>query len=975
MVRFRILGPLEVQSPDGAPQALTATKPRTLLGVLLLYANQPVGITTLTEALWPHTPPRTAEGALRTHVWSLRRSLHVTGLTARPPGYQLDVAADDLDILLFDQLVEDGHSAARRDDRPGAADRWYRALSLWRGRPLDGLEVGAAAESTMADLAERRFVLLEQWARVSLSLGQHAEVLPALAAATVEQPLREQFHELAMLALYRAGRQAEALELFRQVRQRLVAELGVEPGPGLQRLQRQILSADPALDEPPRGPAAVPLIAVPAPRQLPPDTGAFTGRHRELVIAETHLAAVSPRRPTPVVAISGAAGIGKSALAIHVAHQVAHRFTDGQLYVDLHGATVGLRPLPPLEVLGRFLRALGVRATDLNTVDEASTAFRAAAATRRLLVVLDNAASAEQVRPLLPTGPRAAVLITSRPVLSTLDAVTTTLPLDVLSHTEAVRLLGRLAGAERIVADPVATQRIAHWCGHLPLALRIAGARLAARPAWPVRELADRLSDARRRIDELRVDDLAVRSSFQVGYELLHDGSDGDDHAAAKAFPLLARPEVVDLSRPAVAALLGVDEPAAERILDRLVDRALLTTHAPGRYRMHDLLRLFGLSLVDTPDGIPMTRLLRWYTATAWQTFRLLRPADPRPASAGEWAVGGTRFRDVEQGLEWLDAERPNLLAVVNQVAQSPDLPPGAATSLARALFAYFHVRGYLNDWVEVNRTARTVARRAGDPIADAHAGRDLGAAFEVRGEYGAALACLREALDGYAAAGDPAGEAACLNSLGAVHDSLGQLDEAAACLERSLAISRELADVHTQGISLNNLGQVYCGLGEDDRAEASLRAALAIFRRTGNRRSRAAALANLARVHERRDSHERALACYQRSYATFAELGFEVGQGEVLTSIGRVHRLLGRHVEALAVLREALAIAERVDERRCTAASLWELGLTRDAVGEPEAAAECWGRALAIFEAIGVPEADEVRARLDRATPDVRAR
>lgn len=993
MVRFGVLGPLYVQTPDGRPQPLTAAKPRTLLAMLLLYANRPVSITTLIDALWPRRPPRTAQNALRTHVWALRRSLRLVGLTAQPRGYQLNVATYDLDLLLFDRLVEDGHRAHNRGDLSGAVEQWRRAWSLWRGPPLDGIDVGPAAHSTIVDLAERRLALLERWAQASLMLGRHTELLPVLAAATAEQPLREQLHALAMLALYRAGRQAEALETFRRLRQRLVAELGVEPNPALQRLQRQILSADPKLQAPPSAGGVVSVEATAGPRQLPPDVGAFTGRHRELAVAEARLVAGSVLRSPPVLVISGPAGVGKSALAIHLGYRLARRFPDGHLYVDLQGATAGLRPLPPLEVLGRFLRALGTGQPTVTTVDEASAAFRAAAARRRLLVVLDNAAAVEQVRPLLPTGAHTATIVTSRSVLSTLDNAVQ-LPLDVFSATEAVQLLSRLAGADRIGADPAAAQQLAHWCGHLPLALRIAGARLAARPAWPVRELADRLSDARHRLAELRVDDLGVRSSFEVGYALLRDGDD-DDRSAALALRILALPDTVDLSRSAVAALLDLDERTAERILDRLVDRALLAAPAPGRYRLHDLLRLFGRSLprpgegdhAGPPDGGPdpepgdgsdqaaepadgadraaVIRLLRWYTATTWQTYRLLRPADPRPQTAGEWATGGTRFPDVVQALEWLDAERPNLIALVHQAAESPRLPGAAATSLARALFAYFHARGHLGDWVEVNQTARAVARRLGDPLAEAHACRDLGAAHEVRGEYAEALACLRDALDRYRAAGDRAGVAASLNSLGAVHDSLGQLEPAAAYLEQSLALSRELADPHTEGISLNNLGNVYCGLGQYHRAAATLRAALAIFRSTGNRRSQAAALGNLARVHERAGAYARALSCYLESYTMFGELDFRVGQAEVLTAMGRVHRLLGHRASSWSLLDRALAVAEQVGERRSIAVSLWELGITRDALGEVDAARECWSRALAIFEQIGVPEADAVRALL----------
>lgn len=728
----------------------------------------------------------------------------------------------------------------------------------------------------------------------------------------------------------------------------------------MQRLQRQILTADPALDPP--GEAGAVSVRPPAPRQLPPDIAAFTGRHREVTAARSRLA-TSPLRPAPVVAIAGPGGVGKSALAVYLAHRLAHHFPDGQLYVDLQGATAGLRPLPPLEVLGRFLRALGARDTDATTVDEASAAFRAAAAGRRLLVVLDNAHDAEQVRPLLPAGSHTAVLLTSRPVLSTLDNAAH-VHLDVLPPAEAMLLLSRLAGADRVAADPGGAQRVATWCGCLPLALRIAGARLAARPSWPVRELADRLSDTRRRLDELRFGELGVRSSFQVSYELLRDGAEADDRAAARAFPLIALPDAADLSLPAAAALLDLPPRDAERILDRLVDCQLLASPAPGRFRLHDLLRLFGRSL-STADSDALVRLLRWYSSTAWEAFRLLRPADPRPDTAGEWAQRGTPFSDVDSALDWLESERANILAAVHQVARDPALPAAAATGLARALFGFFHVRGYLNDWVEVNEVARAVARRAGDPIAEAHASRDLGAAFEVRGEYPKALDCLREALDRYAAAGDRPGEAACLNGLGTVYDSLGRLGEAAASLERSLAISRDLGDRHSQAISLNNLGEVYCGLGEHGRAVESVREALGIFRGNGNRRSQAAALCNLGQVYERQGAYAEAQECYEESYAGFVDLGISVGQATVLSQLGRVYRLRGRHAEALDRLGTALELAEKVDERRSAAACLRELGLTHAELGDREAARAAWGRALAVFEALGVPEADEVRGHL----------
>jgi DNA-binding SARP family transcriptional activator/tetratricopeptide (TPR) repeat protein len=972
-VRFRVLGPLEAYCADGRLMPLNAAKPRTLLALLLVHANRPVSVETLTAALWPVKPPPSAAGALRTHMSTLRRSLGDMGsaVRARPPGYQVDLATADLDRLLFDELSRQGRQAAAQGDLATAADLWSRALGLWRGRPLDGMELGPVAEAELADLTERRLTVLEDWARAELTLGHHTDLVSVLGPAIAEQPLRERLHELAMLALYRTGRQSDALDVFRRLRQRLVTELGIEPSPPLQRLQRQILAGDPALDPPAPAPAAG--RSRPTPRQLPPDVGVFTGRAREIAAGRQCV-------PGKVLAIAGPGGVGKSALAIHLAHRLAPLFPDGQLYVDLQGATAGLPPLAPRDVLSRFLRALGSRDTDLATVAEASAAFRALAAPRRLLVVLDNARDAAQVRPLLPAGPHTAVLVTSRRILSTLDGAAH-LNLDVLPEREAIRLLGRLAGSARIAADPGAAQRVARCCAYLPLALRVAGARLAARPHWPVRELADRLGDAQHRLDELQIDELGVRSTLQVGYEMLRDSANPGDRAAARAFELLGLPEGADLSLPAAAALLDLPEPEAERCLERLVDCQLVAGPAPGRYRLHDLLRLFARELAarlppDERSGA-VSRMLGWYASTTWQAFRRLRPGDPRPNGAGHWAETGQPFLTVDAALNWLEAERPNLLAAVRQAAAGGDAVAPIAGQLARALFAFFHIRGYPHDWVEVNEIALAVARRLGDPVAEAHACRDLGAAHEVRGEYRKAEAYLRDGLALYRFAGDLAGQAGCLNSLGAVHDSLGQLAEAAACLEQGLAISRALGDRHSAGISLNNLSTVYGNLGAYARAVECLSEALEIFQQAGNRRSVAANLGNLGEVYERQGAYQQAITSYQQSLAVFRELGNATGEAAVLGALGRVYRSQGRHAEALDCVRAAVALAEQAGDRHGLARWLRELGQVSAELGDLLPAQAHWRRALAIFEDLGVPEAAEVRALLapEPLVPDFDAR
>jgi DNA-binding SARP family transcriptional activator/tetratricopeptide (TPR) repeat protein len=943
--RFGVLGPLEVRDRNGHLVPFSAAKPRALLSVLLLHPGRAVPVERLTEALWPVRAPRSAAGAVRTYASTVRRLIgaHRRGdpndgpqLAARPPGYQLDLGPDDLDMLVFDRLTAQARRAAADGAPDTAADLLQQALGLWRGPPLDGVELGPVVESLLTDLTERRLTAIEDWAHARILSGRHVDVLPALRRVGAEHPLRERLVGLSMHALYRAGRQAEALAAFQQLRRALVSELGIEPGPLLQRLHLQILRAEEDLD--PLGaapvPAAASVVGSPAPRQLPAGVAGFVGRLDEVAAIEAAM------RPSgAVVAIDGPGGAGKSALAIHCAHRVASHFPDGLLYVDLQGATDGLRPLDPVDVLGRFLRALGASDADPRTLAEAAAMFRAAASGRRLLFLLDNARDSAQVRPLLPAGP-AVVVITSRQTLSTLDNAAH-VHLAALLADDARQLLANLAGAARVAADAAATDEVVRFCGNLPLALRIAGARLAARPSWPVRALADRLRDAERRLDELQIADLAVRPSFDVGIQALLGSADPVERAAAQALPLLALFDGADVSVPAAAALLAHDEPTTERVLERLVDVRLAEGTPAGRYRLHDLLRLFARELATRlePDSATaaLGRLLAWYAATTWRAFRLLRPADSRSTYAAAFDTDGLALETVDRALEWLEQERGNLIAAVHQSAATDG---AVATQLARGLFAFFHVRGYVHDWIDVNETVLAAARRTGDPVGVAFACRDLGAAHEMQGRYPEALSYLERARAEYAAIGDRHGEAACLNGIGIVYDSLGQLPAAATNLSRSYALSRRLGDLHSQGISLNNASQVYVRLGRLERAARCATEALTIFRRTGNRRSQAASLCNLAQVHERLDKLADAATYGERSLAMLQELGDRHGEAELMVHLAVVHRRTGDTGQALTRLTTALSIAERSGAAPVVVACHRELAATWRDLGAPERAA-----------------------------------
>ena len=623
-MQFRLLGPLEVRASDNRLVRLGAEKHRILLSALLLSANQWVSAERLVDALWSHRPPPSAPSALRTYVSALRSLLLLTSpasatrITAGPGGYQLRLACADLDVLVFSEQVGRGQKALANGDLATAAQALQRAEGLWRGCVLEDVPHGPGVTVEVGRLEELRRSALESLVEAQLGLGQHTDVVTELGGVVSANPLRERLRGLWMLALYRSGRQVEALASFRQLRTQLVRELGIEPGPPLQRLQRQILSADPALDSPTIAPRAVPVV----PRQLPPDVARFTGREPELARLDRLLRPGRAYAPV-IAAIDGAPGVGKSALAIRAAHRVADRFPDGHLYTDLHGD-----PGSTLSVLRSFLRALGSSDRDLTTIDEAAGRYRAVTATRRILVVLDNVLTAAQIQSLVPAAPGCAVLVTSRRVLATLDGAAA-LHLDVLPAPQSVALLSGLAGPERIAADPAAAAEVAGLCGYLPLALRIAGARLAARPSWPVGALRDRLRGAPRRLDELQLGELGVRTSFQVSLHALRDSPAPEDRLAARAFALVAL--LADTDVPAAAALL--DEPAtmAEAALERLVDVQLMDNPAPGRYELRELVRLFAQEcavdeLSAAERRAATVRALLWYDRARSQPLRLVPP-------------------------------------------------------------------------------------------------------------------------------------------------------------------------------------------------------------------------------------------------------------------------------------------------------------------------------------------------------------
>jgi tetratricopeptide (TPR) repeat protein len=740
------------------------------------------------------------------------------------------------------------------------------------------------------------------------------------------------------------------------------------------------LTTQPSLPTVLAAPHAAPA-SVPIPHELPRPIADFTGREDELAALERWLnpderSGGRSTQPVLISAIDGMGGVGKSALAIQVAYRLADAFPDGQLYVDLQGASPGVGPLAAHDALSRMLRSLGSDPADIPVgVEEAAARFRSLAAERRLLVLLDNAASPEQVRFLLPGSPMCGVLVTSRHVLATLEG-TRAIHLDVFSGGQALELLGRLAGQQRIAAEQQAADEVVDWCGRLPLAIRIAGALLASRPGSLVQTLVERLTDARRRLETLQVGDLGLRASFDASLNALLESPDPRDRSAAAAFGVLSLPEGPDIGLTAAARLLDQPESITEELLERLVEAHLLESLRPRRYQFHSLVRLyareFAVSQHDETDRLAMlTRMIGFYTATTWRTMALLRPGDQRETTGDpRWSNDGLQFADAPTALAWLEVEHVNLLSAINQTAMTMTadtsvLPARLAGQLARALFGFFEIRGYWQDGLQVNRTVLELARRARDRHAEAHANNDLGAFHQRLGQYQEAMSCLQQSLSLFRDLGDRQGQASSLNLLGLVHWRLGRSAEAISSQRESLSLYREASDHYGEARSLSNLGLVHSQANKHAEAVDFLQQSLSLFWELGDRQGQAISLNNLGNVYDRLGRPAEAVDFLQQSLSLFRELGDRHGQAEALRNLGRASDRLGRPAEAVACQQQSLSLFRELGDRRGQAEALRDLGDALRAVGRDDQARLAWQEALGICETLRIPETDDVRARL----------
>ncbi|GAA4891118.1 AfsR/SARP family transcriptional regulator [Streptomonospora salina] len=1049
---FEVLGPVQVRE-DGGHLRL-APKQTDLLAALLSRPGVVVAAEQLIDALWPEAPPRSATKSLQVYIHHLRQSLgEEFPIERAAQGYRMVVDPVRVDALCFEQLAGQGEHALECGRPREAARLLGESLGLWRGPAFAGHEALPLVREEAARLNELRQRVAEMRFDTELGLGRHGAVVAELTALVAQYPFRDRLRAQLMLAYHRTGRSSEALRAFREGRDLLVEELGLEPGRDLAALEQAILRNDPELDAPagPQSAGAGPSSSAPAPRtgeagaesergapeasapageigeaapegapssprpapaQLPPDIADFTGRHEQVAQLRARIGEQaepgSAPRPVAVSAVSGMGGIGKTALALRAAHACAADFGDGQLYAGLRGAQQ--EPADPAQVLAGFLHAVGVEGAALpEPLEERSALFRSMLAGRRMLIVLDDAGSERQVRPLLPGAPGCAVLITGRIRLTGLEGADI-VDLDVFDPGQAVELLARIVGGERVAAEPEAAAEIARLCGHAPLAVRIAGARLRARPRWPLSHLVRMLGDERRRLYELAVGDLGVRASFALSYAGLAE-------PARRLFRLLGTLETGDVAAWTAGALAGIGSAEAEAAVEDLVDAQLLAVAGADstgqlRYRMHDLVRLYARERCEEEDA-PTERaaaLQRALGAWLWLAEQATEyitgpcyvtmhsPALRWPLSAAEAA------QLLSEPMAWFEAESAAMVAAVEQACRLGRHE--AAWDLAGCMEKYFGVRGRFADWRRTHEAAIAACRAAGDIRGEAvlrrgfadvatwarQSGDGSGTAmgtmteqaervwelFERLGDrrgmsdalvmrtwaqvsQGAARRAVRsaeEALELAEGEGYTGGRARAYQVMAVAAHGLGDPAQAVAHLERALELARLLGNPRFESTAMQFLGAAQCEAGDLERGRANLERSLAMTRALGDRYAEGFSLLYLARLHLAvGDPQALATAAgtvdLSRRYSMNHHLADALGlQGRALLDAGRAQ-------EAVEALEESVEVWRTRGWPAFLAEGLSGLARAYEAVGEDAAAA----RARA--------EADEIGADSPEAVPD----
>ena len=947
-LRFGVLGPVAMWR-GAAEVRVGSAKHHRLLAVLLLHVNERLERQRIIDAVWDGEPARSAVNLVQKYVGDMRRAFGTAGpwLRSIAGGYRLDVPARHLDSALFGELLAEAGTEFAAGRLSEAEQRIRSALALWRGPAFDGMDT-EAIRTERARLDELRQTAREDLVEIMLARGDHDAAAAELARLTAAEPLRERLCELQMLAMYRQGRRADALAAFTAVRVRLADELGIDPGPGLRHRHEQILRDDPSLEPLAGNEPVSPALPV---RQLPLDVADFVGRVEPLDEVRRLLTGPAGRGPKVVVVVGGP-GVGKSSLVLHAAHRASAAFPDGQLYFDL--AATSDAPQEPAQMLAEALRALSVIGRAIpDSLPERAALYRSLLADRRMLVVLDDAGHADQVRPLLPAADGCAVLITSRTRHTHLPGARY-LDLDVLAPAEAWELFTGIVGASRVGAEPVEAGAILGCCGYLPLAIRIAGAKLANRPGWTLRVLRERLDDESRRPAELRIGDLGVRASVELSLRLL-------PAEAVRALALLGLLGAYTLPGWVLGPLL--DRPDAEDVLDTLVDASLVRltstdTIGQPRYRLHDLIRTCAVGVaarLPVEDRrAAITRVLAaWLDLTDRGSDRL--PAGllrVTPASAPRWSLP----RDVVDRLVadpfgWFDAERETLLGAIRLATdwQLDEL----AWALVDGTVTYHDHRCLYQDWQHGHRLALDAVRAAGNLRAESALLRGLAQLHIYRDEFDEATRALEQSVALCQRVGDRLGEAQSVAQIGTVSQLLGDYDHAVACIEPALATAAAAGARHLETQLAAAMAAMRLAQGDLDGATSWFDLALRQATALNDPHRLAVVLRRLSRLHDRRGDTAGALDCLRRALDTFEELADERCAAYTLMEVGRVYAGQRDERPARAALERAAEVFHRHGDRQ-DEATCWQLLGDLDVAAGTVGAARYLGRALRLWQAIG---------------------
>ncbi|MFI7439335.1 AfsR/SARP family transcriptional regulator [Nonomuraea indica] len=940
-VRLLALGPLEI-TVDGRTVHLTGRQ-RALLAALVLDAGHVVSVERLADRLWDENPPPSAAARLRALIAELRRALGPHGphvIVTRSPGYLAGTGAFSADTDEFVSLADEADRATELGRHADAVASCDAALRLWRGEPFTDLG-GAVAQAERHRFEERRWEVVERRAAALLELGRGQAAVAQLTRLVAEQPLRERPHGLLIRALHGDGRLPDALEVYRDFRARLVRELGIEPSKELQRLHQDLLDGEPAV----RTPSVATPSAARVPRQLPAVTGRFVGRTAELTRMDTGR----------VTLVAGPAGVGKTALALHWAHRSAGDFPDGQLFLNMRGFDQR-EPMSPTEALQLLLQGLGVAARDIPVEPDAQVAmYRSLMADRRSLLILDDVAGPDQVRPLLPGSPRCRVVITSRARLGGLVALdgVERLTLDVLTHDDALRLVAQGVGEDRLRREPEAAAELLRLCGRLPLALSIAISWIGEHEHRMISHYVRLLAD-RGRLVRLRAEgdeSTAVQAALDLSHRALPP-------AAQRMFRLVSLAQGVEISVAAAAALAWTTTEHAEDLLGAAARIHLLDEIGPGRYSVHDLVLDYATqrSLAeDTPAErhAAVHRVLEYYLRTVGEAvaaFGFQAPEQPgHPAPPG---VHATTFDGVAKAIEWFDTEWDNLVAAVSYAATHG--PARYAWLMVEAMTDLMHHRRTHGEWLRLAGIGLDAAEREGDLRAQSAMRHSMGLARWRMTDPAGALGDHERALSLARRVGWAQGEAKALQGCGVALKQLGRPDLAIPHHRQALDIHSRLGSRGGGSGALNNLASSYLMLGRLDRAERCLLDNLPLTAESGDPHMRVLTLVNLALVRQQQARFAEALAVLDEARALAGAAGLRYAEGVTHEAYGWVHGDAGRHEQSVQAFSLALGLAREVENRLCQIASLTGMAQSELALGRTEEALAHLHAALELAERTG---------------------